>query len=250
MNNATQKTTIEFLNKQILVRETLDSGIENITETNLQTLVELFARDHLNETPFLPSQWGVVKYYKKGDYEGIVLTTPPSNRSVSFTGNTGPCPKKISLTVPPLLWVFEILSTPNKKSLTHSMVYALKHELLSLNDRVYVAPFPNIGIEHGICWGSGNQPELFTMRSLQHIPARFFQQPFNADLSTGRTESFRSPVTKAASNSGLDHMFYVHQLAEEAAERGEDFLYPFHTLKPDPQETAQRAIERYLSNIL
>lgn len=65
-------------------------------------------KEQAMETPLLPSQWGVVKYYRKNHYEGYVLTTPPTERVVKFDiGRSSELPTEVTLPIPPMLWVLK-----------------------------------------------------------------------------------------------------------------------------------------------
>lgn len=244
------ETIIHMKDDTVKITTKDELGISKVINTNLEELKNVFLVDSKMETPFLPSQWGVVKYYKKQEYEGFVLTTPPTIRKVVFDSR-GHKSEPVELPVPPLLWIFEVLTSGKKRSLTHSMVFALRNELLSLADMVYEAPFPNIGISNGICWGNNNTPSVQSSRSLQNIPAQFFSQPFNGDLSQNRVKSFESVHTQGKSSTcGLQFMKHLSKTHQVAATVDKPFLYPFDMLKVSGHSTAQQVIEKYLPNIL
>ncbi|MFE4029219.1 hypothetical protein ACFX4N_23980 [Priestia sp. YIM B13551] len=249
---ASPSTTIFMGPENVTVTVVNEQGITSVKETNVETLQEVFMKEQAMETPLLPSQWGVVKYYRKNHYEGYVLTTPPMEREVTFSmGNTGGIPQRMTIPVPPLLWIFEVLTNDNSKRLTHSMMYVLKHELLSVKDKVLHAPYPNIGVSHGICWGR-DFPQVPTSKSIQNMPSRFFSQAFNYDLSSNRVKEFewnRSDGETTQTENAVHHMVHTKQLLEKSREDGETFVYPFDTLKEAGTLNVERAIRNYLPGI-
>jgi hypothetical protein len=131
------------------------------------------------------------------------------------------------------------------------MMYVLKHELLSLKDKVWHAPFCNIGVSHGICWGS-RTPEVPTSKSIQNIPARFFTQPFNFDLSGNRVKPFDWTHPNGNTEStdvAVYHMINEAKKLAAAKEAGEEYSYPFDSLKPAGSLDVQAAIKAYLPGL-
>lgn len=229
-------TVIVMEEDKVTVTVTNRSGIKKVTNTNVENIQQIFMREQAMETPLLPSQWGVVKYYRKNNYEGYVLTTPPTERNVTFTVNRAGVPGQLTVPVPPLVWIFELMDEEDGgKKLMHTMMYVLKHELLSLKDKVWHAPFPNIGVSHGICWGHGNLPVILSSKSIQNIPARFFQQPFNFDLSINRVRSFEHRDHNGrieTTDNAVHYMMKIARQLEEKKAAGEPFDFPFEDLKP------------------
>ncbi|MES9681625.1 hypothetical protein ABWK22_01590 [Gottfriedia acidiceleris] len=249
----TPSTTIVLEPEKVTVMTVDENGIKQHKNTNIETIQQIFMKEQAIETPLLPSQWGVIKYYRKDHYEGYVMTTPATERVVRFdVYNRSGVPAEATIPVPPQLWVFEVMTDQNgNKKLTHSMMYILKHELLSLKDKVFHAPFCNIGISHGICWGR-SVPEVPTGKSIQNIPARFFAQPFNFDLSSNRVKEFQ--YTHENGNTETTDVAVYHMLAQakklaEAKEAGEEFVYDFDSLKPAGSLDVQAAIKAYLPGI-
>lgn len=78
-------TNILLEEDRVLVTNVNESGVKSVVNTNIQNIQDIFMKERAMETPLLPSQWGVVKYYKKNNYEGFVLTTPPAVRDVKFS---------------------------------------------------------------------------------------------------------------------------------------------------------------------
>lgn len=248
-------TTITLLPEEVIVKTINEQGISSVAHTNIESIQQIFMKEQALETPLLPSQWGVVKYYRKNNYEGYVMTTAPTERTVYIDSRVGnESDPEITIPIPPLLWVFEVRTDETgTKSLTHSMMYALRHELLSFNDSVLNAPFPNIGIHHGICWGRENPP-VPSSKSIQNIPARFFQQAFNNDLAHNRTNPIiyaneSLGIREQETDSALLHMFYVADKLKESKEAGERFFYPFDTLKPTANLTVEHVVKMYMPQI-
>ncbi|PFK99933.1 hypothetical protein COJ01_17970 [Priestia megaterium] len=253
---ATPSTTIVLEPEKVTVTTVNEQGIKTIKHTNIETIQEIFMKEQAMETPLLPSQWGVVKYYRKNHYEGYVMTTPATERQVVFASRDTGVPKEFTIPVPPMLWIFEVFTDGNgRKRLRHSMMYVLKHELLSFKDKVLHAPFPNIGVAHGICWGHEN-PEVPTGKSIQNIPARFFAQPFNFDLSHNRVKEFEwnpDPESEEYSPFNTDcavyHMVDLSRKLQASKEAGEEFVYPFDSLKSSSTLDVQQAVKNYLPGI-
>lgn len=249
----TPKTTIVLEPEKVTVETVNKDGIKAIKNTNIETIQQIFMKEQAMETPLLPSQWGVVKYYRKNHYEGYVLTTPPTERVVKFDiGRSSGLPTEVTLPIPPMLWVFEVMTDQSgKKKLTHSITYVLKHELLSLKDKVLHAPFCNIGTSHGICWGR-TLPEVPVPKSIQSIPARFFSQPFNYDLSGNRVKPFEWTHPNGNTEnteSAIYHMMNEADKLKAAKEAGEAYSYPFDSLKPAGTMDVDTAIKTYLPGI-
>lgn len=252
----TPSTTIVMEPEKVTLTTIDDKGIKTVKNTNIENIQQVFLKEQAMETPLLPSQWGVVKYYRKNNYEGYVMTTPPTEREVNFRCNR-PIPDYATVPIPPMLWIFEVRKDQDgKKTLSHSMCYAIKHELLSLKDQLLIAPFPNIGIGHGICWGD-ILPPAETGKSLQNIPARFFSAPFNYDLSSGRVKTFNYTTPEVEGEEGeffqtdnaIHHMESLSRRLRERQEAGEVFSYPFPELKEGSNLTAESAIRMFLPGI-
>lgn len=248
-------TTIELYPEEVKVITVNENGIKAVKNTNIENISAIFMKEQAMETPLLPSQWGVVKYYRKNNYEGYVLTTPATERKITIKGNFNRDNSiDVTVPVPPLLWIFEVNTSPcGTKRLTHSMMYALKHELLSLKDTVLHAPYPNIGISHGICWGREN-PEVPSSKSIQNIPARFFSQPFNFDLSSNRVQrmDYRNEelnIRESGTDCAIYHMLDMADRLAAAKEAGETFSYPFDTLKTVGTSKVEDVIRSYLPMI-
>lgn len=249
----TPSTTIHMEPSKVTVTTVNADGIKKSTNTNIENIQQIFMNQQSIETPFLPSQWGVVKYYRKDHYEGYVLTKEATERKVMILqGNTG---NELILPLPPMIWFFEIMTNPTgDKTLTHSMTYVIKHELLSMSDIVYHAPYPNIGTSNGICWGAGNLPAVPTSKSIQNIPARFFTQPFNNDLAHNRVK----PITQnhpaitrntPGSDHAVTHMKMLAYDLEECKKEGKPFIYPFETLKETANMTVEKAARMSMPNL-
>ncbi|UOE58131.1 prokaryotic E2 ligase family D protein [Cytobacillus oceanisediminis] len=249
-----QSTMILLEPERVTVTTTNEDGIKTVKNTNIENIQRIFMKEQAMETELLPSQWGVVKYYRKNHYEGYVMTTPPATRKITLDLRSNHIPAELTIPVPPLVWIFEIFkNAQGEKTLTHSMIFTIKHELLSLKDKVLHAPYPNIGVNHGICWGRGNTPSVPTAKSLQNVPARFFSQPFNFDLSVNRVKLFNhvNPDTSTAeqTDSAIYHMIKLAKEFEEAKNEGKEYSYPFETLKEAGTMDVERAIRNTLPGI-
>lgn len=248
------ETNINITPSNVTVKTIDADGIQKVKNSNIPALREVFGSIGGIETPFLPSQWGVVKYYKVDNFEGYILTTPPGEREVTFdiSGVIEEDTKYI-VPVPALLWIFQIRKGESRSVIDYSMVYAIKHELISMDQELYRAPFPNIGIGEGICWGQ--TIDVPTPKSVQQLPSRFFETPFNFDLSSSVIdnhelhENARSFIEyiDSPSRNAVAHMVSLSEYLKEAKENDEEFEYPFGNLQEDM--SLSQAISRYLPEV-
>jgi hypothetical protein len=238
------KTVITMSNDpvEIMVETINDAGIKRKVPTNLQNIQAIFSKEQIIESPLLPTNWGVIKFYQKGNYEGYILTTPPQVREVNVVGSKK---RKGKLPLPPLLWFFEVLVTGQSRRLTHTMVFALKHEVLSMEDELFHAPFPNVGVGHGICWGSSGSPQVGSIKSLQNVMPRFFSQAFNGDLAGGRLNRFTNEDGQQ-SESAYCH---ITTLIKQYKDDPEKFVYPLQDLRSSGSNI-QAMAQHYLPNLV
>jgi hypothetical protein len=187
------------LNPDSVQIEVVRNGQRSLKNTNIQAIQEVLTRGERIETPLLPYGWGVQKYKKVNNREQYVIATPQVRQTARYdmrreTGDREP--ESFEIVAPAALWIFHVEHNPanDTRRYLHGVVYALKQPILSLNDQLYTFPFSNCSSSY-ICWGSDrDHPVLSGSKSIQSIPDRFFQNPFNSDLDGGKYQAFRDDV--------------------------------------------------------
>lgn len=155
-------------------------------------------------TPLLPGQWGTRFYAKKGNYEYFVLTIAPKNRTVKWdSGDDDEDYYNYDIETPPLCWFVKIQQNGDSYRLIDSYLFALKNDLITMNDDLYLAPFTNVYSSNAICWNGSISMNLPSPAAVISLDAAFFNAQFNSDLDDNK---FRR--TGAFSNShGVQAMF-------------------------------------------
>jgi hypothetical protein len=90
--------------------------------------------------------------------------------------------------VPSMLWIMIVNCKDNRRSLHHTMAYAIRNPILSERDPMYVFPFSNVNHEY-CCWGE-NEVSISIPKSIQTIPDQFMSGYFNSDLDGNKFQSF------------------------------------------------------------
>lgn len=187
-----------YVRKDGVQVETKRNGVSSLKNTTIRAVQEVLTRGERIETPLLPSVWGVQKYVKVNNREMYVISTPPSVRKVKFDfrddGNREM--KEFTIPLPGFVWILIVEHNPanDTRRYIHGMAYAVKNQILSTNDQLYVFPFSNVD-HHWMCWGDGrNYPELGTSKSVMTVPDRFLANPFNNHLDHGKYQEFRTEV--------------------------------------------------------
>jgi hypothetical protein len=220
------------LNPDSVQIEVVRNGQRSLKNTNIQAIQEVLTRGERMETPLLPFGWGVQKYTKVNNREQYVIATPQARHKASFdmraeTGETGENRyPKFEIVAPAALWIIHAEHNPatDGRRYLHGVAYALKQQVLSLNDQLYRFPFANTNSSY-ICWGTERDyPALAGSKSLMTIPDRFFNNPFNNDLDGGKYRPFHDEVnghriTRERTIHLLQHMDKEVKAAEEKGEQ-------------------------------
>lgn len=187
------------LNPDSVQIEVVRNGQRSIKNTNIQAVQEVLTRGESIETPLLPFGWGVQKYTKVNNREQYVIAVPPTRHTARYDMRSEIGEAKIEdfeIVAPASLWIIHVEVNPanDVRRYIHSVAYAIKQQILSLNDQLFQFPFSNSNNGY-ICWGTERDfPVLSGSKSLMTIPDRFFQNPFNADLDGGKYREFRDKV--------------------------------------------------------
>lgn len=167
---------------------------EKIKTVKLDTLIQAFQKFGLGtETPILPRN--CIKYKEKGGNIVIVLAYSPSKFNATMSidrsvPNSKPevfenCPR------PSVLMMFEMRKNDDESFyLNQTRAYCIKEDLalITKKTRVFMLPFPNIGEDGWVCWGSNNIGSNFkSLIGLDRLVDLLFNSPFNHDLFRGNS---------------------------------------------------------------
>jgi hypothetical protein len=186
------------LNPDSVQIEVVKDGKRALKNTNIQAIQEVLTRGERIETPLLPYGWGVQKYTKVNNREQYVIATPATRTKARYDlrDEGGRRTEEYDILAPAAVWIIHVEHNPanDTRRYLHGVVYAVKQQVLSLNDQLYHFPFSNCNSSY-ICWGSGSDyPILGGSKSLMTIPDRFFGNPFNSDLDGGKYSPFQDEV--------------------------------------------------------
>ena len=187
------------LNPDSVQIEVNRNGRRSVKNTTIQALQEVLTRGERVQTPLLPFGWGVQRYLKINNREQYVIATPETRHTASYDmrGETGDRePAKFEIVAPAALWIFHVEHNPQNDSrrYIHGVAYALKQQVLSMNDNLYKFPFSNSNTDY-LCWGNeSDYPVIGGSKSIMTIPDRFFANPFNSDLDGNKYNAFREEV--------------------------------------------------------
>lgn len=253
MSTTKRKMSIH-INEDSIQIETNQNGRTSFKNTTLRGVQEVLTRGERIETPLLPSVWGVQKYIKVNNRELYAISTPPSIREVSYDfradGNREATKFKIPL--PGFLWIFILDVNPNNdtRRYNHGMVYAVKNQILSENDRMFKFPFSNVD-DSWMCWGDGNNyPTLGNSKSVMTISDRFLANPFNNHLDHDKYRRFEAEVKgQKIQLFKTSHLFdYLAKEQAKAEAEGKNATFKYDCLRE--QTTLGEAIRSYTDRFL
>lgn len=202
---------------------------------SLDALGDSFQVHTSMRTPLLPGQWGTRFYAKKGNREYFALTIAPKTRNITWEGRSGTdedddedYPDDVSMTIntPPLIWFVALAQNGDTYNIVDNFMFALKNDLLSMNDTLYRAPFTNVYSSHSICWNGAISMNLPSPASVLSLDSSFFNAKFNSDLDEWRF------VDNGFVNSG-----HVYDLFKELDNTGSEF--PLDILKSEEMNVGQ-----------
>lgn len=232
-----QNRTSIHLNSDSVQIETIRNGQRSLKNTNIQAVQEVLTRGERIKTPLLPFGWGVQSYEKVNNREQFVLATPETRHKAKYDNRgDGGGIQDFDIIAPAGVWLIHTEHDPvsDQRRYIHGVVFAVKQQILGLNDQLYHYPFSNC-TETYICWGgSSDAPVLGGSKSIQTIPDRFFANPFNSDLDSRRYESFRDEVNgRTITRERCIHLLqYLDKTVKEADEKGEQPKFKNDILRP------------------
>jgi hypothetical protein len=245
------------LNPDSVQIETVRNGQRSLKNTNIQAIQEVLTRGERMETPLLPFGWGVQKYTKVNNREQYVIATPQARIKARFDmrGETGERENtEYDIVTPAAVWIFHVEHNPatDARRYLHGVAYATKQQVLSLNDQLYRFPFSNSNDSY-LCWGSERDyPVLGGSKSLQTIPDRFFQNPFNSDLDGGKYNRFDDEVNgqKIVRERCIHLLQYLDKETKTADQEGRPAQFKNDILIPEVRlgEAIERWRRQYLNS--
>jgi len=211
--------------------ETVREGRRSVKNTNIEALQEVLTRGEKMETPLLPAPFGVVKYTRVNNMEQYVIATPQQRYDAKFDmrGENGEGIVDYKIVAPASLWIIHVKHDPARdtRQYAHGVAYALKNPILGLSDQLYRFPFSNTNGDY-LCWGSSrDNPELAGSKSVQSIPDRFFQNPFNSDLDGGKYRPIEATVNgrRIVRERCIHLLQHMDGKIKEAEEKGETYSF-------------------------
>ncbi len=135
------------------------------------------------DSGFLPT--GIVRWGSTSKRTFIVkFICPASKNKVTFAGDTQN----------------QILSIPLPGLVLMGIgcqyfLWAVKTKQFDPNARVFHAPFPNINVSGGICFGNNPVPDA-SSKTIDLVWTLFGRSPFNGDTVAGKSKAFPSDIRK------------------------------------------------------
>jgi hypothetical protein len=171
-----------FKNSAIITDSKIVGGnvIQKIIKTvKIEDFIKSFREAEMDYTsPILPSN--CIKYKEKGN-ETIVMLLHEEARFNAICGEStyNNCVR------PTILMVYHLHKDNNNYSISKTEAYGVKDSvnLISANTVLWGLPFPNIGTDGWVCWGSNSVAGTFkTLGGLKAYIERIFNSPFNSHL--------------------------------------------------------------------
>lgn len=179
------------------------------------------------ESPLLPGDYGTKKMVKSGNDYYFLMTTPPKVRQLNYANfriggisyidgdgyidyveEYGDAEDtlanylesvdiynnedfSIKAYTPSMVWFVQIKEdvADGTFRFVKDRIYSKESVVLSMQDRIYPAPFSNVYNENKVCWGGADMPKL-TIAGLMAIERIFFNVDFNMDLEDVKTPRF------------------------------------------------------------
>jgi len=222
--------------------ESVNGQVRSKKEIAVESLSQIIEQQTAMRTPILPGDWGTKLFARKANREYYMLTTPPGRMNVRFNhrGRFDPDDETLNfrnqgemsefeITRPALAWFVcvEVVSGERRKIRGETYVFALKHQVLGLNDEMYRAPFNNVYGDNRICWSGNLNTALPTPAALVSIQSQFFSAAFNSDLDDGRFRPFNSDLPNIIHGGRVRHgMELFHHLHTDLIANPETARFP------------------------
>lgn len=250
------KTSIH-LNPDSVQIEVVRNGQRSIKNTNIQAIQEVLTRGERMETPLLPFGWGVQKYTKINNREQYVIATPPARIKAKYDmrGETGSDRhEEYDIVTPAAIWIIHVEhnAATDARRYLHGVAFAIKQQVLGLNDQLYKFPFSNSN-ETYLCWGTERDyPIIGGSKSIQTIPDRFFMNPFNSDLDGNRYSRFEDTVNgqRIVRERCIHLLQHLDRETKAADAEGREAKFNNDILRPGPRlgEVIENMQRQYLRN--
>lgn len=185
MSNTANKAVLTLEDGRIHAT-TVVNGVQSIKQISPESLSRIIQEQTAMSTPILPGKNGVKLYSRKDSVEYIAYVTEPRMRTLYYRG------EELHVPTPSLMWFIAVdNSRGDTPFIRNSQLFALSNEVLSENDRLYIAPFPNIYSNHAICWEGNLQSNIRSMLAAASVDSQFFAASFNNDLDENRINTDR-----------------------------------------------------------
>ena len=182
MSTTQNKAVLTMENGRIMATTTVN-GVHNSKTISPDSLSRLIQQQTALTTPLLPGSNGVKLYSRKESLEYIAYVTPPKMRTIIHEDSTIVAP------TPRLIWFVCIdNSRGNSPYIRDTELFALQNEVLTADDILYRAPFPNVYSSHGICWEGNLQENIRSVNAAGSVESQFFAAKFNNDLDDHRVQ--------------------------------------------------------------
>ena len=150
---------------------------KEVKTVKLESLIKVFSSTESRiETPILPLN--TIKYSEKGNSISIILYHEQSIFTATYSDGT-----IFENCVRPPMVIKYILNNDNGTfRINNSLAYGVVDDLLLINNdtQLFGLPFPNIGSDGWICWGSNTMSgNLKSLMGLRNYIDRLFMAPFN-----------------------------------------------------------------------
>ena len=181
---------------------------KTIKSIKLESLIKAFNETEMNfQSPLLPRN--CIKYKEKGNKLNIILLAEPKTYTMTCFGETFE-----NCITPAMIWNFVLTKNDSSGVSTYAIsnteAYGIRDNISMISDhtQLYGLPFPNIGSNGWVCWGSNSVGGNFkSLIGLTGYIDRFFAAPFNDHLFNSysvRQFGIEGPKQLFASLSGKD----------------------------------------------
>ena len=245
------------LNPDSIQIEVVRDGKRSLKNTNIQAIQEVLTRGERIKTPLLPFGWGVQMYTKVNNREQYVIATPQTRHKANYdmSRETRGGIESFEIVAPAAIWIIHVEHNPanDSRRYLHGVSYAIKQQVLSLNDQLFKFPFSNTSDSY-ICWGTERDyPVLGGSKSIQTVPDRFFANPFNSDLDGNKYTPFQDTVNgQSITRERTIHLLqYMDKEVKKSLEEGNEPKFNNDILIPHSHrlgETIENWARQYLSN--
>lgn len=228
--------------------EIVNGSVRSSKPITIESLSQVIEQQTAMRTPLLPGEWGTRLFARKGNREYYMITTPPGRQEITYEhrgnleGRPSSYPFRFSdggryahmeVMRPAMAWFIsvDVTSQDTRKIRGETFAFALKHQVLGLNDTLYRMPFPNVYPQANVCWSGNLNSVVPTPAALVSVQSQFFGAAFNNDLDDGRFRPFESPYESIPGHDKIRRAYQLfHHLHMDLAENGDAARFPIDQL--------------------